>query len=179
MHLRIEEDSILKEFEAAELANPSPRKINGDRAIYESRGLKRPKKPGRPVLCDFGESRFGQKTYTDDIQPYVYRAPEIILDIPWTYSADIWNLGVMVSASSASFGHFLAQQFGSVLKINRSGTFSKTSTCSMLRMTTAKIQACTTWLRWLPCWDRPRWSISGGLKHCGITLTKAATGKVR
>ena len=97
VHLRIEEDSILKEFEAAELSSPSPRKVDGDRVIYESRGLKRPKKPGRPVLCDFGEARFGQKMYADDIQPYVYRAPEVILDIPWTYSVDIWNVGVMVS----------------------------------------------------------------------------------
>jgi len=102
VHLRIEEDSILKEFEVAELNTPSPRKIDGDRVIYESRGLQRPKKSGRPVLCDFGEARFGKMTYTDDIQPYVYRAPEIILDIPWTYSVDIWNVGVMVSVSNAT-----------------------------------------------------------------------------
>lgn len=95
IHLKIEDDSILKEFESAELTNPSPRKINGDRIIYESRGLRQPKMFGRPILCDFGEARFGKDTYTDDIQPYVYRAPEIILDIPWTYSVDIWNVGVM------------------------------------------------------------------------------------
>ena len=113
IHLRIEEDSILKEFEAAELIHPSPRKTDGDRVIYESRGLKRPNKPGRPVLCDFGEARFGKKTYTDDVKPYVYRAPEIILDIPWTYSADVWNLGVMVSVSNANVGCFIAQQLRS------------------------------------------------------------------
>ncbi|ATY59635.1 CDK4/6, putative [Cordyceps militaris] len=95
IHLRIEDESILRHFEAAELSDPSRRKIDGDRVIYESRGLIRPEKPGRPILCDFGEARFGKKTYIDDIQPYVYRAPEIILDIPWTYSVDIWNVGVM------------------------------------------------------------------------------------
>ena len=99
VHLRIEKESILKEFEAAELSTPSARKLDGDQVIYESRGLKWAKKPGRPVLCDFGEARFGKKTYTDDIQPYVYRAPEIILNIPWTYSVDIWNVGVMVGVS--------------------------------------------------------------------------------
>lgn len=109
IHLRIEEDSILEAFEAAELSAPSPRKFDGDRVIYESRGLRRPKKPGRPVLCDVGEARFGRKTYTDDIQPYVYRAPEIILDIPWTYSADIWNVGVMVSVCYANVWCFLVQ----------------------------------------------------------------------
>ncbi len=35
-------------------------------------------------------------SYTEDIQPYVYRAPEVILDIPWSYPMDIWNVGVMV-----------------------------------------------------------------------------------
>lgn len=115
VHLRIEEESILKEFETAELSNPIPRKIDGDRVIYESRGLKLPKKPGRPVLCDFGEARFGKKEYTDDIQPYVYRAPEIILDIPWTYSVDIWNIGVMVSVFSANVWCLFAQRFRFIL----------------------------------------------------------------
>ena len=106
VQLRIEEDSILEEFEAAELSTPSPRKIDGNRMIYESRGLKRPEKPGRPILCDFGEARFGKEMYTDDIQPYVYRAPEIILDIPWTYSVDIWNVGVMVSVFKCKHSTF-------------------------------------------------------------------------
>ncbi|MCJ1462040.1 hypothetical protein MMC07_000640 [Pseudocyphellaria aurata] len=96
IHLGIEDKSILREFEAAELKSPSPRKIKGDQVIYMSRGFGRPKNPGRPVLCDFGEARWGKKTYTGDIQPYVYRAPEVILDIPWTYSVDIWNVGVMI-----------------------------------------------------------------------------------
>ena len=115
VHLRLEEDSILEEFEAAELRTPSPRKVDGDRIIYESRGLKRPKRPGRPVLCDFGEARFGKKTYTDDIQPYVYRAPEIILDIPWTYSVDIWNVGVMVSVVNVTLWSSLAHSNWTVI----------------------------------------------------------------
>lgn len=76
--------------------NPIPRKINENRIIYESRGLQIPNKTGPPVLCDFGEARSGSSSYTDDIQPYVYRAPEVILDIPWSYEVDIWNVGVMV-----------------------------------------------------------------------------------
>ena len=98
VHLRIEDESILEEFERAEMNNPSSRKLSSGRVVYESRGLKRPKKSGRPVLCDFGEARFGKTTYMDEIQPYVYRAPEVILNIPWTYSADIWNVGVLVSS---------------------------------------------------------------------------------
>ena len=69
--------------------------------IYESRGLKIPEKHGRPVLCDFGEARFGKESYDEDIQPYIYRAPDVILDIPWSYSVDIWNVGVLVSVNLA------------------------------------------------------------------------------
>lgn len=55
------------------------------------------KKQGPPVLCDFGEAHFGSDWYSDDIQPYPYRAPEVILDMPWSYPVDIWNVGVLVS----------------------------------------------------------------------------------
>lgn len=79
--------------------SPSARKLNEDLIIYKSRGLKMPKTYGRPVLCDFGEARYGSVSYTDDIQPYVYRAPEVIMDVSWTYSVDIWNVGVMVSSA--------------------------------------------------------------------------------
>jgi serine/threonine protein kinase len=30
------------------------------------------------------------------IQPDQYRAPEVILGCPWSFSADIWNIGVLV-----------------------------------------------------------------------------------
>ena len=73
-HLRIEGDSILREFEMAEPNKPSPRKFNRDRVIYKSRGLRRLQEPTRLVLYDFGEARIGRQTYTDDVQPYVYGA---------------------------------------------------------------------------------------------------------
>ncbi|KAF2769192.1 putative serine/threonine protein kinase [Teratosphaeria nubilosa] len=98
MHFRVKDDSIFQNFEKAELENPSPRKIDGDRMKYESRGLILPSAgtTGCPVLCDFGEARFGKESYTDDIQPFAYRAPEVILEIPWSYEVDIWNVGVMI-----------------------------------------------------------------------------------
>lgn len=79
------------------MQRPIGRKVDGERTIYESRGLKMPKRSGRPVLCDFGEARYGQTSYSDDIQPYVYRAPEVLLDVPWAYEVDVWNVGVFVS----------------------------------------------------------------------------------
>lgn len=92
---------MLKDFESAEMLTPSARKRNGEHVLHESRGLKMTKRQGRPILCDFGEARYGCDSYTDDVQPYIYRAPEVILDMPWSYEIDIWNVGVMVSLNSA------------------------------------------------------------------------------
>ncbi|MCJ1399440.1 hypothetical protein MMC11_002642 [Xylographa trunciseda] len=92
----IEDDSILKDFENAELENPSPWKDVEGRAIYLTRKLGRPKVFGRPVLCDFGQARSGNDENDDLIQPKHYRAPEVILEMKWSYSADIWNVGVMI-----------------------------------------------------------------------------------
>ena len=55
-----------------------------------------PKKHGRPIITDFGEARFGQAEYGDDIQPFQYRAPEVVFGLPWSYKVDIWNVGVLV-----------------------------------------------------------------------------------
>ena len=93
----MEEDSTLRDFEREESCNPSPRKLDGERVIYISRQLGAIKSPGAPVLCDFGEARDGTFENEDDIQPEVYRAPEVVLEMKWSYSVDIWNVGVMVN----------------------------------------------------------------------------------
>lgn len=49
-----------------------------------------------PILCDFGEVRFGEKEYAGIIQPQQYRAPEVLLEIPWSFKVDIWNVGTYV-----------------------------------------------------------------------------------
>jgi serine/threonine protein kinase len=94
--LDIEDESILLELEEREKSTPSPRKIDGDRVIHTSQQLNIPKNNGRPILCDFGEARFGKHEYSDDIQPYIYRAPEVVLHMQWSNKVDIWNIGVMV-----------------------------------------------------------------------------------
>lgn len=55
-----------------------------------------PKSFGEPVLCDFGNAVYGTKINDDDAYPDVYRCPEVMLQLPWSYSADIWNVGTMV-----------------------------------------------------------------------------------
>ena len=98
--LGINDDSVFEAFEAEELENPSPRKIEKERTIYTSRDLGKPAQIGYPVLCDFGVAVSGETPHIEDVQPDIYRSPEVILKVPWSYEIDIWNAGVMVSALS-------------------------------------------------------------------------------
>lgn len=92
----IGDDSVFNDFVEEELQNPCPRKELDGRTIYVSRELKMPWEWGAPVLCDFGSATLGGRDHFEDIQPNIYRAPEVILEVPWTYSVDIWNVGCMV-----------------------------------------------------------------------------------
>ncbi|KAJ2987540.1 hypothetical protein NUW58_g4449 [Xylaria curta] len=92
----IGDDSVFSAFEKKELSDPSSRKVLGDRTIYLSRELSMPKKLGAPVLCDFGSAVCGDEDHQEDVQPNIYRAPEVVLEAPWTYKIDIWNSGCMV-----------------------------------------------------------------------------------
>jgi serine/threonine-protein kinase SRPK3 len=96
-------DSIFQELEQNELCNPSPRKELDGRTIYLSSELGRPTGWCPPVLCDFGSAVLGNIEHTEDVQPNIYRAPEVILEAPWTYSIDIWNVGCMVRESSSLY----------------------------------------------------------------------------
>ncbi|KIM35934.1 hypothetical protein M413DRAFT_78930, partial [Hebeloma cylindrosporum] len=100
--LRIDDETVLKDAEEAEIKSPSARKITEESVIFACKDL-----PGPPrrwigkksdlVLCDFGEARTGKDSYTDHIiQPPVYRAPEVFLHLPWGTPVDIWNLGCMI-----------------------------------------------------------------------------------
>ena len=93
-------DSFFEQFQNDELKWPSPAKeVAGGGIIYLSRQMGIPRDVGAPFLCDFGSAvplDDGVEHY-EDIQPNTYRAPEVILQIPWTYSVDIWNVGCLVS----------------------------------------------------------------------------------
>lgn len=98
--LTVDDDSLLHDFEKAELDTPSPRKVIDDvRTIYRSRKLGLPKDAqwGQPVLCDFGEARIGA-IHTGLIQPELYRAPEVLFGMSWTSSVVTFHL-------SFSLGH--------------------------------------------------------------------------
>jgi serine/threonine-protein kinase SRPK3 len=80
------DQSVMTEFEKEELDEPSLKKEFNGSIIYLSRTMGMPRAFGAPVLCDFGSAvpLDDGLEHREDIQPNVYRAPEIILDIPWT-----------------------------------------------------------------------------------------------
>lgn len=92
----IADDSVFSDVENNELQSPCPRKELDGRTIYTSRELKMPQNVGAPILCDFGSAVMGDEEHSEDIQPDAYRAPEVILRAPWSYSVDIWNVGCVV-----------------------------------------------------------------------------------
>ncbi|RAO69354.1 uncharacterized protein BHQ10_005366 [Talaromyces amestolkiae] len=92
----IADDSVFSDFEEEELRRPIPRKETDGRTIYISRELRMPKDWGAPVLCDFGSAVPSDVEHLEDVQPNIYRAPEVILEVPWTNSIDIWNVGCMI-----------------------------------------------------------------------------------
>lgn len=98
---RLESRSILERSAADEFHNPLPQKVCEDRTIYLSRNqygppMKLAKVLGLVTITDFGFAVCGDGPHHGAIQVEPFRAPEVILDAGWTYSADIWNLGVMV-----------------------------------------------------------------------------------
>lgn len=125
------DSSVLAEFEAEELNKPSPRKEVDGSIIYQTRRLGMPRNFGAPVLCDFGSAvpLDDGREHLEDIQPDVYRAPEVILDIPWTYSVDIWNVGCIVRINENTRKELRS------MTIHRYGTPSKASTSSQAETT--------------------------------------------
>ncbi|KAJ9198984.1 hypothetical protein DTO021D3_8558 [Paecilomyces variotii] len=51
-----------------------------------------------PKIADFGSAQPGDSSepLRFPIQPPLFHAPEVLLGTDWTYSADIWNLGVLI-----------------------------------------------------------------------------------
>lgn len=92
--LGLNDNSLFKALEDNEFSNPVPRKELSDRTIYFSRLMK--PKVGPLLLSDFGEVRLGPGPHVGDIMPIMYRAPETLLCIQWSYPVDIWSVGLTV-----------------------------------------------------------------------------------
>ncbi|KAL1876455.1 hypothetical protein Daus18300_002699 [Diaporthe australafricana] len=92
----IVDQNILQAFTEAELETPSPRKVIDGVPVYKSRQFQMPNDFGGIALSDFGASVRGDQKRNHDAQPNLYRSPEVMLQVAWSYPVDIWNVGVLV-----------------------------------------------------------------------------------
>lgn len=101
--MKLEDDSSLRDIQDQESRDPSvPIATTADGAVpvYKSRATKL-ELSGLPVLADFGKMRLAEgQTNQDWSMSDLYRAPEVLLGLPWEYPVDVWSIGVMVSSSS-------------------------------------------------------------------------------
>jgi dual specificity tyrosine-phosphorylation-regulated kinase 2/3/4 len=67
--------------------------------------LKSPDKSGIKVI-DFGSSCFSNERIYTYIQSRFYRAPEIILGIPYTAAIDMWSFGCILAELYTGFPLF-------------------------------------------------------------------------
>ncbi|KID86784.1 protein kinase domain protein [Metarhizium guizhouense ARSEF 977] len=100
--ITFEDDAVLKNFATRQKDSLQPRRTRpGDgRAIYLSQSDFGPLQGRRllPKLADFNLCFPGVENqgYLSAIQAHRYRAPEVLLGCPWSYSVDIWNLGLLM-----------------------------------------------------------------------------------
>ncbi|KFY73632.1 hypothetical protein V499_06284 [Pseudogymnoascus sp. VKM F-103] len=94
------DSSVIVEYVKAQIQNPGPYKEGDGRRVYQSQPDfgRFTKGTGVLKISDFGAAVFGDTTrlHYHDIQPEQFAAPEVLLGAGWTYSADIWNLGMVL-----------------------------------------------------------------------------------
>ncbi|CAH0040708.1 unnamed protein product, partial [Clonostachys rhizophaga] len=93
---KIADKSIIDAFVEEEMSAPSARKTVNGVTIYKPRQFHLPKHLGIVIMSDFGAAVRGDWKRNHDAQPNVYRSPEVMLEVPWSYPIDIWNVGVMI-----------------------------------------------------------------------------------
>jgi serine/threonine protein kinase len=99
--LGFEDRSVITDYVGQQKANPPQFKEVNGHPIYQSQpdfgGLR--KGVGLLKISDFGAAVFGNvpTPHCHEIQPEQFCAPEVLLKATWTYSADILNLGMVVS----------------------------------------------------------------------------------
>jgi serine/threonine-protein kinase SRPK3 len=101
--ITLENDAVLADFVKYWERNDQPRHVRKEdgRTTYLSQGDFGHLQGSRllPELADFNLSCPGLNDdfgHVSAIQSHCFRAPEVLLGCPWTYSVDIWNLGLIV-----------------------------------------------------------------------------------
>ncbi|KAK3113767.1 hypothetical protein LTR53_008600 [Teratosphaeriaceae sp. CCFEE 6253] len=91
---KAEDDTDFQLIEAAESQHPDTPVLDGEYPVYRSREA-----PtvvvGYPYLTDFGTARLADPINTGWCMPDLYRAPEILLGLPWSFPVDVWSIGVI------------------------------------------------------------------------------------
>jgi len=100
--LGFEDNSVVDDYvRQLEESPPLCKEVNGH-PIYQSAADFGTLKKGVGLLkiSDFGAAVFGNvlTPHCHNIQPEQFCAPEVLLKAGWTYSADIWNFGMVVRA---------------------------------------------------------------------------------
>lgn len=94
-----EDMAVLEHYMTAQEKDPPSYQVGlGGRRIYESQADFGPLRgaPKFTQITDLGSAVVGDETHSHAIQPQQFRAPEIIMRSEWSYSADIWNFGMVV-----------------------------------------------------------------------------------
>lgn len=110
----IADEGILESLVKDEMESPSPRKLVNNTPIYMSRRFGLPREFGRIVISDFGEVVKGDAKRNHNVQPDVYRSPEVMLKAAWGYPIDVWNVGAMVCLSIHECLEFMCLLTGSI-----------------------------------------------------------------
>lgn len=95
-------DKCFEAIAEAERANPSVPVMDNEHPVYKSRGEPQSllELSGQPILTDFGSSRMADPQNRGWWMPDTYRAPEVLLGLPWGIEVDTWAIGIMVCISS-------------------------------------------------------------------------------
>lgn len=107
-----EDESMLEELVQAQIESPTSYNEKDGYCTYQSRNEFGPLQvrlsPVVPLIADFGHAHWiaDSQPQINPIQPELDRAPEVILGTGRGSSADIWNLGVLVCAITAT-RHFI------------------------------------------------------------------------
>ena len=100
------DESVFKDIEDQESQDPSTPIMNDGVPVYRSRAAM-VELSGIPILTDFGQMRFAEPMNNDWWMPDSYRAPEVLLKLPWAFPVDVWSVGVMVSRKAKFQGRDL------------------------------------------------------------------------